>query len=195
MANIYQKLESSILVTVQQDVCILFGNKPSPAYFMKVMALPSLIAPVTNLRTTILIQSALHTLLSIAPSRGVVVYVPVPEENFATNGVTAMGEIRNMERRAQDDEPGIFKTISRGMSRRLKSNSGSSRPLSFGTTSSLMNVTEPEASSPKPAGETSSQCGSKGEDQPRAIKKRKSVKEIITRGLSEMGSLGPMYGA
>ncbi|KAE8419233.1 MIF domain protein [Aspergillus pseudocaelatus] len=136
LAQIYQKDESSMMVTIQQDVCIRFGISKDPAYLLKVYALPCLIASITNLRCTGMIQSALRGLLQIEPNHGVVLYLPVPEENFGTNGVTYMGEIARYERRTDDDDPGILRNISRGLSRRLKSSSTQSAPRSEATTSS-----------------------------------------------------------
>lgn len=125
-----------MMVIIQQGVCIRFGISKDPAYLLKVYALPCLIASITNLRCTTMIQSALRDLLQIEPNRGVVLYLPVPEENFATNGVTYMGEIARYERRTDDDDPGILRNISRGLSRRLKSSSTQSAPRSEATTSS-----------------------------------------------------------
>ncbi|RAQ46037.1 MIF domain protein [Aspergillus flavus] len=136
LARIYEKDESSMMVIIQQGVCIRFGISKDPAYLLKVYALPCLIASITNLRCTTMIQSALRDLLQIEPNRGVVLYLPVPEENFATNGVTYMGEIARYERRTDDDDPGILRNISRGLSRRLKSSSTQSAPRSEATTSS-----------------------------------------------------------
>lgn len=110
-----------MMVTLQQDACIQFGVLGSPAYLMKIFALPYLIAPITNLRSTILIQSALQDVLQVPPNRGVVLYIPIHEENFASNGVTVMGEIARLER--YDQETGILKNISRSMTRRMKSSS------------------------------------------------------------------------
>ncbi|KNG82201.1 hypothetical protein ANOM_008465 [Aspergillus nomiae NRRL 13137] len=136
LAHIYQRHESSMMVTIQQNVCIRFGTSKDPSYLLKLYTLPCLIGSITNLRRTSLIQSALRDLLQIEPYRGVVLYLPVPEENFATNGVTYMGEIARHEPRTDDDDPGILRNISRGLSRRLKSNSAHSAPRSEATTSS-----------------------------------------------------------
>ncbi|PYH49392.1 MIF domain protein, partial [Aspergillus saccharolyticus JOP 1030-1] len=127
MARIFEKSGIFIMTTVQQDACLYFGNSNSPAYLMKVFALPYLIAPITNLRSTILIQIALQKILNIEPSRGIILYIPIPEENLATNGATVMGQLVNMER-----STGVFKTISR----KLKSGSAQSAPISVATTSS-----------------------------------------------------------
>ncbi|KAL2822382.1 hypothetical protein BDW59DRAFT_173891 [Aspergillus cavernicola] len=129
-------IRSLMVVTIQQGLCLRFGNSTLPAYSMKIFALPYLIAPITNLRSTILIQTALHEILHIVPSRGIILYLPVAEENMATNSTTMMGEIYRLERETHDREPGIFKSLSRSLSRRKKSSSGVSAPLSVATTSS-----------------------------------------------------------
>lgn len=120
------------MVTVQQETCVLFGsNNTLPSYLLTVYALPSLIAPVTNLRNTTLIQKALEELLCIPPSLGVILFIPIPEANLATNGMTARSEITQLERSDQGDSPNLFKSISRSMSRRLKTSSGQSVPFSL----------------------------------------------------------------
>lgn len=194
MSQIYQRPESSILVSIQQEACLHFGNTPLPAYLMKVTALPGLIAPLTNFRNTILIQNALQDLCHIVPSRGVVIYTPVPEENLATNGVTAMGEIARLEQQTEDDDHGFFKSISRSMSRRLKSSSAHSNPLSLATTSSWANAPEGHGSAPRSAKDMGSQSNSKDEGKDRTVKKSKSIRQLIMRGLSELGALGPPGG-
>ncbi|KAL4795696.1 Tautomerase/MIF superfamily [Aspergillus venezuelensis] len=136
MAQIYQRSESFMIVTIQQIASLRFGNLALPAYSMKIYALPYLIAPITNLRSTILIQAALQDILHIPPSRGIILYIPVPEENMATNNTTMMGEIARLEHDTRGREPGIFKTLSRSLSRRKKSSSAVSAPLSVATTSS-----------------------------------------------------------
>ncbi|KAL2871814.1 MIF domain protein [Aspergillus lucknowensis] len=136
MAQIYQRSESFMVVTIQQGSCLRFGNTALPAYTMKIFALPYLIAPITNLRSTILIQAALQEIIHITPARGVILYIPVAEENMATNSTTMMGEIARLERETHDREPGIFKSLSQSLSRRKKSSSGVSAPLSVTTTSS-----------------------------------------------------------
>ncbi|KAJ5626365.1 Tautomerase [Penicillium lagena] len=124
LAQVYQRPESSMMITIQQDVCLLFGSASVPAYLLKIYALPYLIAPITNLRNTALIQNALLELLGAAPDQGVIIYLPIQEDNLATNGVTAHGEITRLQRLSQNESPGLFRTLSRSMSRRLKSGSG-----------------------------------------------------------------------
>lgn len=194
MAQIYQRAETSVMVTIQQEACLIFGNAAVPAYLMTVTALPGLIAPVSNLRNTALIQTALQELLHIAPNRGVVIYVPIPEENFATNGVTALGEINRLEHQAQDEDPGFLKSISRSMSRRLKSSSAHSNPLSVATTSSWANAPEGQGSASRSTKDITSQSSSKDEGKTRAVKKSKSIRQMIMHGLADIGAAGPPGG-
>jgi hypothetical protein len=127
-----------MFVSMQVIPSLRFGNSTVPAYSMKVFALPYLIAPITNLRSTILIQAALHDILHIQPSRGIILYIPVAEENMATNNTTMMGEVARLQSdtHGHGRESGIFKSLSRSLSRRKKSSSGASAPLSVATTSS-----------------------------------------------------------
>ncbi|KAL4934543.1 MIF domain protein [Aspergillus undulatus] len=154
MAQIYQRSESFMIVTVQQIPSFRFGNLALPAYSMKIYALPYLIAPITNLRSTILIQAALQDILHISPSRGIILYIPVPEENMATNNTTMMGEVARLEHNSGGREPGIFKSLSRSLSRRKKTSSAVSAPLSVATTSSWTAESDTPETKPAAVSET-----------------------------------------
>ncbi|KAL4909936.1 Tautomerase/MIF superfamily [Aspergillus multicolor] len=146
MAQIYQRSEFFMFVSIQVVPSLRFGNSTVPAYSMKVFALPYLIAPITNLRSTILIQAALQDILHCPPARGIILYIPVAEENMATNNTTMMGEIaRLQDDRSRGREPGFFQSLSRTLSRRKKSSSGVSAPLSVATTSSWAEEAKPAA--------------------------------------------------
>ncbi|KAJ5088516.1 Tautomerase [Penicillium angulare] len=189
LAQIYQRSESCIMLTIQQDVGIFFGNTAERSYLIKVYALPSFIAPFTNLRNTNLIQVAMVELLDIPISQGVIVYVPVPEDNFATNGVTARGEISRLEQHDLEDSPGIIKSISRTMSRRLKHSSGNSVPISLpstvGTaTTSPSTKTEIHHSPINLPGLPESP----EEERGRRLHKRMSLRSIVRRRFNEITS-------
>ncbi|GAD91647.1 endonuclease/exonuclease/phosphatase family protein [Paecilomyces variotii No. 5] len=195
--QVYQRPENSILVTVEQNACLRFGSSPAPAYLLTVSALPSLIAPVTNLRNTILIQQGLKGILRIPPNRGVIRFTPVPEENFATNGATIMGEIDHLEQTARDESPGILKSISRSMSRKLKSSSTNSNPLSLSLTNTagssiplITEVPEPSISAGTTTETVQGNTGSEGGNKERTVKKSGSVQRFVARRLSELGSIG-----
>ncbi|KAE8350876.1 hypothetical protein BDV28DRAFT_150517 [Aspergillus coremiiformis] len=193
LAHIYQKPESSMMVTVQQDACIRFGLLKGPAYLLKVYALPHLIASITNLRNTIFIQSALRDLLQIEPNRGVVLYLPVPEENFATNGTTYMGEIARHERRTDDDDPGILRNISRSLSRRLKSSSTHSTPHSEATTSSWNPDADAQPSTCRRAKDSLTSDGSHEAEASNqgTVKEPKSLRHFLSRRVhNPYGAIG-----
>ncbi|CEO59488.1 hypothetical protein PMG11_04163 [Penicillium brasilianum] len=180
LAHIYQRPESALQVVVQHNVSIIFGNTSLPSYLLKIFALPSAIAPVTNIRNADLIQKALQELLGIAPDQGILLFLPVPEDNLATNGSTAHGVISRLER-TEADSPGLIKSISRGMSRRLKSSSDSTASVSLPST-----LVSPSSSTPtnlvhSPIAEVTpveedQRCG-------RSLKKRESLRPIIHRHL------------
>ncbi|KAL3251338.1 hypothetical protein ABHI18_010688 [Aspergillus niger] len=188
MARIFQKSETLMMTTIQEDACIQFGRVNLPAYLMKVFALPYLIAPITNLRSTILIQAALQEILHVAPNRGVILYIPIPEENFATNGVTMMGEIARLERSSPDHGSGLFKTVSRTMSRRLKSTSSQSAPISVATTSSWA-CGGTQAPSPEKESQASDATDGDEKDYENDSRKRHWIICLFTsRGLGRMVS-------
>ncbi|CAI7641916.1 unnamed protein product [Penicillium bialowiezense] len=217
LTEVYQRPETSMLVTVDQKSDILFGSAVDPAYLLKVSALSGLIAPLTNLRNTALIQSIIEDIFRIPPSKGVIIFTPLSEDNLATNGTTAREEIDRLER--SEHSPSMFQSISRSMSRRLKSSSGNSTPLTFGPGMSpdvaSINLSSPAqtplvephtshatapftpkdpvktmASPDEPTtGGPSKQTPSKSGN--RSIKKRESIRSFVSRRLMEFGEVTP----
>ena len=98
---------------------ILFGGSSEPAYYLTITALASEIAPTKNKRSTALVQGFMQETLDIAPRRGVIRFDSVPEENLATNGMTALQEIEEMERHSSEDSRAL-RSISRNRSRKSK---------------------------------------------------------------------------
>lgn len=171
------------MITYHEDTQIAYGNTLGlRSYSLIIYALPSLIAPATNERSTTLIQGALQDLLGIPSALGVVIFIPVPEENLATNGFTFRGEISRMEsnerERNSEDSPGLFKTISRGVNRRFKSSSGQSAGLSTsGVTSPADNPKSP-LKSPDVTKLTDSGTG---EGRRQGLRKRDSLRALMPR--------------
>ncbi|KAJ5158058.1 Tautomerase [Penicillium coprophilum] len=212
LAQVYQRPETSMLVTIDQNADLIFGNTSGSAYLLKITALSSLIGPLTNIRNTGLIQSTIQEMFGIAPDKGVVIYNPASEDNLATNGTTAKSEIDRLERMDSGNSPSIFKSISRSMSRRMKSSSGNSVPVSL---TPVMNpdVTTPTSMSPiapgqlhpprphqadnkksldSPKNEKVQQILSRDEKPERTLKKRESLKSFVNRRLDELGELTTM---
>ncbi|KAL3419426.1 macrophage migration inhibitory factor [Phlyctema vagabunda] len=97
LSSRYQRPESSILVAVTHSACLLFGGSFDPAYTMTITALPSQVQQVTNKRNAALLQKNMEEALGVAPDRGLIKFMAIPEENLATNGKTAAGEIEELE--------------------------------------------------------------------------------------------------
>ena len=51
----------------------------------------------TNKRNAALIQSFMADILSVPPERGIIKFTPIPEEDYAFNGNTLLGEIERLE--------------------------------------------------------------------------------------------------
>ncbi|ESZ93718.1 hypothetical protein SBOR_5903 [Sclerotinia borealis F-4128] len=103
----YQRPESSIFVTLKHSACFIVAGTFEPAYIMTITALPSQMQPVTNKRNTSLLQNYMATTeLYVEPERGIIKFVPLAEENFATNGRTVAGEIEELEREVANDGSG-----------------------------------------------------------------------------------------
>ncbi|KAH7349441.1 Tautomerase/MIF superfamily [Plectosphaerella cucumerina] len=101
----YQRPVSSVIVTLQHGACMLYGGTFDPAYVMSVFALPSEIAPTRNRRNAALMQKHMEESLGVAPARGFLRFVAIPEDNAARNGKTVAGEIA--ERSGKDGPDGI----------------------------------------------------------------------------------------
>lgn len=110
------------MAMVSTEVPMLLGGNSEPAYHLTLTALPSEIAATKNKRSTHLIQDFMLDTLQIPPKRGVVRFEAVAEENLATNGMTTLQEIEELERQPSE-EGGLFRALSRQRSRRSKRSS------------------------------------------------------------------------
>ncbi|KAL2139593.1 hypothetical protein VTI28DRAFT_4934 [Corynascus sepedonium] len=100
LATRYRRPVSSVVVTLHQGACMLFAGTLDPAYAMVVRALPSQLRPATNKRNAALLQRHMEDALGVPPHRGILCFVPVPEEHLACGGRTVAGEIEELEREA-----------------------------------------------------------------------------------------------
>ncbi|KAL9038454.1 MAG: hypothetical protein Q9214_005273 [Letrouitia sp. 1 TL-2023] len=116
----YHRPTSSIFITLQHSACLLFAGSFESAYLMTITALPSQIQPVTNKRNSALVQAFMADSLGVTPDRGVVRFVPVAEEDLATNGTTVLGEIETLRQDSGEEnrETTRSNTIRRGRSRK-----------------------------------------------------------------------------
>ena len=98
LSSRYQRPESSILVTIRHSACLLLAGSFDPAYILTITAVPSQVQPVTNKRNAVLLQKLIEESLGVPPSRGIVKFSAIPEENYAFNGKTVAGDIEDLER-------------------------------------------------------------------------------------------------
>ncbi|KAJ5912331.1 Tautomerase [Penicillium tannophilum] len=191
LAQIYQRPETCIMLTIQQDTGVFFGSTTELSYLLKIYALPSFIAPFTNLRNTNLIQAVMLDLLHIPINQGVIIFLPVSEDNLATNGLTARGEIARLERNDQDESLNLFKTISRSMSRRLKTSSGQSVPISLpstvGTSTASPSMQTEIRHSPIAVDDTVVSPEERGRGT--SLRKRISLRGLVRRRLMDITSV------
>ncbi|TLD20523.1 hypothetical protein PspLS_08344 [Pyricularia sp. CBS 133598] len=99
----YQRPVSSIVVSVQHGACMMYGGTFEPAYSMTIFALPSQMRPTTNKRNAVMIQMHMDEVLGVPSSRGIVRFVPMPEDNVAVSGRTIGSEITELAREAGID--------------------------------------------------------------------------------------------
>jgi hypothetical protein len=92
---------------------------------MNITALSSQLQPVTNKRNSALLGKAIEESLGVSPNRGIIRFIPIAEENYATDGKTLAGEIEEFERERMDDPSALYRGLSRasgkGRKRSLKS--------------------------------------------------------------------------
>jgi hypothetical protein len=93
---------------------LLFGGNFDPAYTLTITALGSQLQPVTNKRNATLLAKSMEEGLGVGPERGLIKFVPITEENFATDGRTLAGAIEDLERETSDDNANLKRSVSRG---------------------------------------------------------------------------------
>ncbi|KAF2726072.1 hypothetical protein K431DRAFT_342326 [Polychaeton citri CBS 116435] len=98
LAQRYSRPDSSIMINVDHSACLALAGTFEPCYILTVNTVPSQMSPASNKRNAALIQSFMADILSVAPDRGIVRFIPIPEENFAMNGNTMLGEIERLEK-------------------------------------------------------------------------------------------------
>lgn len=117
LAARYTRLDSAVMVQVDHSVCLALGGTFDPCYILTLTTGPSQMGPIMNKRNAALIQSFMADILSVPPERGVVKFQPVPEENFAYNGTTLLGEIERREKQ-YDNEHGARRAIAAQVSKK-----------------------------------------------------------------------------
>lgn len=97
LAARYTRPDFAIITQVDHSVCLALGGTFDPCYILTLTTSPSQMGPTMNKRNAALIQSFMADILGVPPERGVVRFHAIPEENFAYNGTTLLGEMERRE--------------------------------------------------------------------------------------------------
>ncbi|KAM0713710.1 hypothetical protein Q7P37_010672 [Cladosporium fusiforme] len=99
LAARYSRPDSSIMINVDHSSCLALAGTFEPCYILTISTVPSQMQASTNKRNAALIQSFMADILSVPPERGIIKFVSIPEENYAFNGNTLLGEIERLEQK------------------------------------------------------------------------------------------------
>lgn len=186
------------MVNVAHSTCLIVGGSFDPAYSITITALPSQIQPTTNKRNAALTQAFMSEAIKVPAHRGVVKFVAIAEENFATNGQTVLGLVEILDKHAQDDGSSRKLSVARAKNDHRKksvaglslhsdqrkkshaSNSVKSQPLleDNGETPAE-GVDEPPRNAPAPPMQTEESAADRQAEAPPKIGKRKSILAIF----------------
>ncbi|EHK98156.1 hypothetical protein M7I_6064 [Glarea lozoyensis 74030] len=83
------------------------------------------VIPVTNKRNSTLLSKAMEEGLGVPPNRGIIKFIAIAEEDFATDGKTVAREIEELERKSLEDgsaiQRGLSKASGKGRKKSMKS--------------------------------------------------------------------------
>ncbi|CAK3802456.1 Hypothetical predicted protein [Lecanosticta acicola] len=111
LAARYTRPDSAIMVKIDHSACLALGGTFDPCYILTLTTVPSQMGPAMNKRNATLIQSFMADILSVPPERGIVKFSPIPEENFAVNGATMLGEIERQEKQQSNDSGSTVRRV------------------------------------------------------------------------------------
>lgn len=106
------------MITVNHSACLLLGGSFEPTYILTINALPVQLQPTTNKRNAALIQTFMAESIGVSSDRGIIKFIPIPEESLAMNGMTILGEIERLERQHAEETGSNIKRAMTKSSRR-----------------------------------------------------------------------------
>ncbi|MCJ1283147.1 hypothetical protein MMC26_002474 [Xylographa opegraphella] len=98
VAQRFQRSLDSVVLTLNHSACLIYGGTFDPAYILTITALPLYVQATTNKRNATLMQGFLAEILKVPEHRGIIRFVPVAEDNFATGGMTITSEIESLSK-------------------------------------------------------------------------------------------------
>jgi len=99
LAELYQRPESSIVVTLQHTSCLLFSGSFDPAYVMTVTSIQQYLEPALNNHNAAALQTHMQESVGVLPERGLVKFEILAESNIARTGKTLRFEIADFEKK------------------------------------------------------------------------------------------------
>ncbi|KAF2209159.1 hypothetical protein CERZMDRAFT_100676 [Cercospora zeae-maydis SCOH1-5] len=118
LAARYTRPDSAVMVKVDHSACLALGGTFDPCYIVTITAVPSQMGPTMNKRNAALIQAFLADILSVSPERGIIKFHPIPDENFAINGTTILGEMERLEKRHEGEHARSMRRAMHSMGRK-----------------------------------------------------------------------------
>jgi hypothetical protein len=101
------------MISINHSACILLGGSFEPTYVLTINTLAAQLQPTINKRNAAMIQAFMTEAIGVAADRGVLRFIPISEENLATNGMTIAGDIEQYERLQEDQEGGLKRTLTK----------------------------------------------------------------------------------
>lgn len=150
LAARYTRHDSAIMVQADHSVCLALGGTFDPCYILTLTTGPSQMGPIMNRRNAALIQSFMADILGVPAERGVVKFQPSPEENFAYNGTTLLGEIERREKQ-HEKEHGVRRSVEYANKKRVPSPKKSTPKLEVETKKNDLVAQEPQRTESKSA--------------------------------------------
>lgn len=95
------------MITIDTESQIMMGGSTEPAYLLNITALSAEVATTKNMRSASLIQNFMISSLGIPKERGVIRFLPINDQDLATNGITITQEIEKQEQESGEDKRGL----------------------------------------------------------------------------------------
>ena len=181
VSEIFLRSESTVAVMVTPEIQMIIGGSSEPAYHITITALHSAFGPTKNKRTAQLLHDFMSETLRIQPRRGIIQFESLSEENLATDGVTMLQAIEEMDRNRPFHKSDI--TCSVGTPRHCREeNAALPTTLEQGrpTTPNLCSVMNAHAGT-SPAREVNDTRGGTQISEKKKLKQRKSIMSIFRR--------------
>ncbi|KAF2750039.1 Tautomerase/MIF [Sporormia fimetaria CBS 119925] len=145
----YQRPESSIMITVNHSACLLLGGSFEPTYVLTISALPVHMQPTTNKRNAALVQNFLQESIGVQSERGIVKFLPIPEDCLAISGMTVLGDIERLERQNGEDNSALKRALTKSSKKSAIGKAKSSIQLSRSSSKAVgANTVTPPMPSP-----------------------------------------------